>query len=257
MKQLILITNDDGIYSPGLKAAAEAVRELGDLMIAAPRHQQTSMSRAFPKADDLGVIEIVELEISHAKRTAYAIHGSPAFAVSHAVLELCDRRPALCISGINYGENLGLSVFPSGTIGAALEADTYDIPALAVSLEASIDMQHSSEYNPLDWEVAKYFTAHFAANILRDGLPRRTALLNVNIPRTAKPDTEIRITHQSRQNYFVFRKPEPRDFSKSFRLRVETEVDYETLESDSDIKAFVVDRVVSVTPLTWDLTTKT
>lgn len=256
MKPLILITNDDGVYSPGLKAAAEAVDSLGDLLIVAPRSQQTSMSRAFPKGDNVGIIELVKLKINEKNHTAYAVHGSPALAVSHAVLELAPRRPNLCISGINYGENIGTSVFPSGTIGAALEADTYGIPGLAVNLGASIEMQHSSDYNRLDWDVAMYYTTKFAKIILKKGLPYEIALLNINIPPTANTDTEVRLTSQSRQDYFVFKKPEKRDFSKSYRLSVEIKIEKETLEPDSDIKAFVFDRVISVTPITWNLTAR-
>lgn len=257
MKPLLLITNDDGIFSPGLKAAAEAVESLGDLLIVAPRYQQTSMSRAFPKGDDVGIIESVELKINDKTHTAYAVHGSPALAVSHAVLELANRKPSLCISGINYGENLGTSVFPSGTIGAALEADTYGIPGLAVNLGASIEMQHSSDYNRLDWNVAMILATKFAKKIIKDGLPYEVALLNVNIPPTANTETEIRVTSQSRQDYFVFKKPEERDFSKSYRLKVEIKIDQATLEQDSDIKAYVFDRVITVTPITWNLTAKT
>jgi 5'-nucleotidase len=256
MKPLILITNDDGIFSPGLKAAAEAAKHLGDLLIAAPRFQQTSMSRAFPKGDDIGKIESVQIQLSDSKYPAYAIYGSPAQVVSHAILEIVPRNPDLCISGINYGENLGTSLFPSGTIGAALEANTYGIPGLAINLEASISMQHSDDYNPLDWDTSIYFTEYFAKFILDEGLPPEIALLNVNIPDSANEETEKRVTSQSRQDYFVFKKPGKRDYSKGFRLKTEIRIDTATLEPDSDIQAFVSDRVVSVTPITWDLTAK-
>lgn len=135
MKPLILITNDDGVYSPGL-IAAEAVQYLGDLLIVAPRFQQTSMGRSFPKSDDVGVIEKMRVMVNGAEIDAYGVHGSPAHAVSHGILELAYKKPDLCISGINYGENLGLSLTCSGTIGAALEADSYEIPSIAVSRQA-------------------------------------------------------------------------------------------------------------------------
>lgn len=256
MKPLILITNDDGIFSPGLRAAAEALRELGDLLIVAPRDQQTSMSRAFPKTDDVGIIEEVQLIVGGRQHLAYSVAGSPALAVSHAVLELAPRKPDLCVSGINYGENLGLSVFPSGTVGAALEANSYDIPSLAVSTEASIRMQHSSEYDELDWQAAAHFTEHCAAKVLKEGLPSEIAFLNINVPGDATSSTEIRVTCQSRQNYFVFEKPQRREFSKSYRFKVLVEIDKEALDPQSDIKAFVFDRVVSITPMTWDLTVR-
>jgi len=255
MKPLILITNDDGVLSPGLRAAAEAVAELGELLIVAPRFQQTSMSRSFPKGDDIGKIEEVILTINGKQHIAYGVIGSPAQAVSHGLLEIASRKPALCISGINYGENLGTGLSVSGTIGAALEANTYGIPGLAVNLAASIKMQHSSDYDPLDWEVAMFFTKLFASKIIKNGLPPDTALLNINVPSTATPNTPIRLTVQSRQDYFVFEKPPKRDFSKGFRLKVVIKIDEKTLEPDSDIKAFL-DGVVSVTPISWDLTAR-
>lgn len=256
MCPLILVTNDDGIFSPGLQSAAEATKNLGDLLIAAPRFQQTSMSRAVPKGDDIGKIESVDLQLSDGVNPAFAVYGSPAQAVSHAILELTSRNPDLCISGINYGENLGTALFSSGTIGAALEANTYNIPGLAISLEASIAMQHSADYSPMDWETAIYFTTFFAKKILEEGLPHEIALLNINVPSSATKETEIRITCQSRQDYFVFKKPGKRDISKGYQLKTETKIDKQTLEPNSDIQAFVFDRVVSVTPITWDLTAK-
>ena len=256
MKPLILITNDDGILSPGLRAAAVAVKHLGDLLIVEPRYQQTSMSRSFPKGDGIGIIEKISLEIEGTTHVGYAVHGSPAQAVSHAVLELTSRKPDLCLVGINYGENLGTGLFPSGTIGAAFEASTYGIPGLGVNLEASIEMQHSSDYNPLDWKTAMHFTSYFADLILNEGLPKEIGVLNVNIPITATPETPIRKTRQSMQDYFVFKKPSNRDFSKGFRLQTEVKIDEASLEPDSDIKACILDRVVSVTPLTQDITAR-
>jgi len=256
MKPLILVTSDDGIFSPGLKAAAAAVKHLGDILIVAPRYQQTAMSRSFPKGDSIGIIEKVSLEIDDITYAGYAVYGSPAQAVSHAVLELASGKPDLCLCGINYGENVGTGLFPSGTIGAALEASTYGIPGLAINLEASIEMQHSSDYNPLDWSTAMYFTSYFANLILNEGLPKEIGVLNVNIPITATPETPIRKTRQSMQDYFVFKKPGNRDFSKNFRLQTEVKIDKASLEPDSDIKACIIDRVVSVTPLTQDITAR-
>ena len=257
MKKLILVTNDDGVFSPGLKAAVSAVKNFGDILIAAPRYQQTAMSRSFPKGKDIGIIEQVNLEIDGSSYDAYAINGSPAQAVSHAVLEFANRVPDLCVAGINYGENVGTALFPSGTIGAILEACTYGIRGLAVNLEASIEMQHSSNYNPLDWGTAMFFTNYFANFILERGLPREIGSLNINIPTTATPKTPVRKTRQSMQDYFFYKKPGKRDFSQGFKFEVEVKIDKAALEPDSDIKATIIDRVVSVTALNADLTART
>jgi 5'-nucleotidase len=81
-RPLILLTNDDGIRSPGLLAAAEAVADLGELLLSAPIHQQTGMARAFPRTGDLGIIESVELSIGGQPIRGYGVHGSPAYSVS-------------------------------------------------------------------------------------------------------------------------------------------------------------------------------
>jgi len=137
-RPLILVTNDDGLLSPGLHAAAEAVADLGDLLLAAPATQQTAMSRAFVRDADSGVVERVELNIAGRTVSGYAISGSPVMAVTHAVLELAERPIGLCVSGINYGENIGGTIGVSGTIGAALEAEAYGIPSIATAITAQI-----------------------------------------------------------------------------------------------------------------------
>jgi len=254
MSPLILVTNDDGVLSPGIAAAVEAVQELGDVLISAPRHQQTSMGRAFPIGSGLGRIDAVDVRAGERMHGGFGVHGSPAQAVSHAMLEIADQMPDLCVSGINYGENLGMSVFHSGTIGAALEASTYGIPGLAVSLEAGVAAHQAQDYPPMDWRPAIHFTRSAAAQILKEGLPGDIALLNVNVPACATRETEVRVTRQSRQDYLVLVKPEPRDLSTPLMLQTVVRVDEGGLEADSDIRAFAFDHVVSITPLTWSLT---
>ena len=256
MKRLILVTNDDGVLSPGIVAAVEAVQELGDVLISAPRYQQTSMGRAFPIGDGLGRIDVVTLVAGPRTHRAFGVHGSPAQAVSHAVLEITGRTPDLCVSGINYGENLGMSVFHSGTIGAVHEASSYGIPGLAVSLQAGVEQHHAADYQRMDWRAAQYFTRALAAQILEDGLSGDISLLNVNVPGDATPQTEVRVTTQSRQDYLVLERPPSRDFTAPLRLETAVRIDESILEADCDIRAFALDRVVSVTPMTWSLTAR-
>jgi len=256
MKKLILVTNDDGIDSPGLKAAAEAVIGLGDVICVAPQTQQTAMGRAFPKHSRNGAVTTRPFRIGDAVVPAFGVEGSPALVVSHAVLELCDRTPSLCVSGINYGENLGLSIFASGTLGAAFEAHCYDIPALAVSIGSSVAEHRSSDFKSVNWTAAKHFTSKFASELLVKRPPSHFAVLNVNVPRNAKSTTPFEITRQSRQRYYEFSRPDERSLADPYGLHVGIEVDKATLEQDSDIACFCQRRHVSVTPLTWDLTCK-
>jgi 5'-nucleotidase len=252
---LILVVNDDGVYSPGLHAAAEAVADLGDVLIAAPATQQTSMGRARPRKPPLGTIEAVTVGVHGAPHPAYAISASPAMVVAHAILELAPRKPALCISGANYGENVAFSLTGSGTVGAAIEAASFYIPALAVSTETDIHSAHAEDYPAHDWAAVKHFTRQLARQLLERGLPRHVALLNLNVPADATPGTELRLTRLSQTNYYNFlEQQKERDFAQPFRLAERKIADRELLEPDSDVMALVHDRVVSLTPIARNIT---
>jgi 5'-nucleotidase len=253
---LILVTNDDGIDSSGLHAAVEAVADLGDPLIVAPLTQQTSMGRSMPVGIEIGVVGERLLTIGGRRYPAYAVNGSPAQAVLHAILELAPRVPSLCVSGVNYGENLGASITRSGTVGAALEAAAQQVPAMAMSLEAPLEIHHADGYAEIDWAVALHVTRLLAERVLQQGLPDGARLLNVAVPATATLTTALRMTRQSHQNYYNERTPQPRDITTAYRFFASTGYDLAALELDSDIYAFAVDRVVSVTALTLDLTAR-
>ncbi|MCS7221613.1 MAG: 5'/3'-nucleotidase SurE [Anaerolineae bacterium] len=251
---LILITNDDGLASPGLTAAVKAVRDLGDLLIVAPTEQQSGMGRSMPGYYGCAITPHT-LNVDGKTYTAYAVDGSPAQAVLHALLSLADRRPALAIAGINHGENLGTSTTISGTVGAALQAGDMGVPGLAVSLEVPSEFHYNHNSGDLiDWSPGIYFTRYFAQRLLQHGLPRGVHAVKVDIPAEATPRTPWRVTRQSLQPYYnsVTLEGELR-FGVPRPLTYHVQIDWETLEPDSDIWAFVRDRVVSVTPLTLDL----
>lgn len=254
-RPLILLTNDDGIHSPGLLAAAEAVAGLGELLIVAPATQQTAMSRALAITAETGAIVETELLVGGRPTLAYAVVGSPVMAVTHALVELADRRPDLCVAGVNYGENVGGGLGVSGTVAAALEAESRGVPGLAVSLE--VDVASWRSFTELDWTAARHFTERFARQILTAGLPPEVAVLNLNIPRAATVDTAVRPTVQSRQPYYVHRIARPAARTDPAQLSVETVIDHEQLEPGSDIYALKHDGIVSVTPLTWSMTAQT
>lgn len=254
MRPLILITNDDGIKSPGLMAAAEAVEELGDILIAAPHTQQTGMGRAFLRTEESGIIEETILCVNGRDITAYGIHGTPGFAVAHAVLELADRKPDLCISGINYGENLGMTLTCSGTLGAVFEAGSHQIPGIAVSLEADLSVQRSNEFEMADFGSAKKILRLWAGKVLKEGMENGVDIWNINVPSTEEMQGQYKITSQSRQNYFEFIRPGKREFQKPYALKTERCVDIHRLEKDSDIHAVYVDKMISVTPVSLDMT---
>ena len=248
-KALILITNDDGIRSPGLRAAAEAVSDIAEIIIAAPHLQQTGMGRAFVRSEDTGIIELHEIEIKNRKVRAYGIHGTPAFAVAHGVLELSDRKPDLCISGINYGENMGTVLTCSGTLGAVFEAFTYGIPGIAISLETALGKQRSEDFQDADFSLAAAILQKWAQKVLQQGMPLGADILNINVPSDPRQKGTWKMTVQSKQNYFEFEKPVKRDLSSPFALQSTRVVDVNTLEKNSDIYTVYIERKISVTPL--------
>jgi 5'-nucleotidase len=255
-KPLVLLTNDDGFRSPGLLAAADSVQDLGELLIVAPITQQTGMGRASPQRTG-GSIETEVLKFSSQELIAYGLPASPAQAVTYGVMAIAARRPDLVISGINYGENLGTSVTVSGTVGAALQAAELRIPGLAISLE-TVKAYHYNHGEDVDWGAARHFTRQFAEIMLRRQLPFDVDVLKVDIPVDATTSTPWRLTRQSRQSYYeIFKSEEQPVAAGAQRLDYRVNVLWETLEPDSDIYAFARDRVVAVTPLSQDLTSRT
>jgi 5'-nucleotidase len=253
---LILLTNDDGVHSPGLLAAVEAVADLGELLIVAPTEQQTGMGRGIPRPTSDRIAQ-ERLRIGGRDVPAFGLPGSPALTVLYGALALAPRRPDLVISGINYGENLGTSVTASGTLGAALQAAELGIRALAVSLETD-QSYHYHHGEDVDWRAAVHFTRVLAQSLLRAELPFDVDVIKVDVPVDATPATPWRITRQSRQPYYETLPPAvPPPPGKLVRLDYRVNVNWETLERDSDIWAFAADRVVSVTPLSHDLTART
>lgn len=253
-RPLILLTNDDGIRSPALWAAAEALSEIGFVTVAAPREQSSGAGRSMPITSDGTLIE-EQVEVRGKKWNVYAVGGSPAQAVQHGILELMPREPDLVVSGINYGENLTTGITVSGTVGAALEAASFGVPALAISLEVPVE-HYFSHSDTIDFRVAKYFTAYFA-RVLIDMQPLADVdVLKVDIPSDALETTEWRMTRLSRQKYYVPVVSPRAQIEDPANIQFEIEFDRDKLELDSDVYALRIDRKVSVTPLSLDITSR-
>jgi len=259
-RPLILLTNDDGIHSAGLLAVAEAVYGLGELLIAAPATQQTGMGRGSPPVID-GTVDEITLTVRGHTVIGYGISGSPAQAVLYGVLAIAQCRPALVISGINYGENVGTCVTASGTVGAALQAAELGVPGLAVSLETDRSYHYESRgrgESRVDWNAAAHATRCFAEAILGRQMPFDVDVLKIDVPDDATPQTPWRLTRQSRQAYYEIYRPSAKPAAgMQVGLDYRIHVNWETLEPDSDIYALARDRVISVTPLSQDLTART
>lgn len=249
---LILITNDDGIASPGLRAAIWAVRGLGQLLVAAPKEQQSAASRNF--LPNPGTTQQESIEVDGVQVPAFSVEAAPAPTVRRAILTLAPRTPDLVVVGINYGENVGVGITISGTIGAAIEAASFGIPALAVSLETEKE-KHFSHSEEVDFTVAAHFAQRFARRLLSIPLPPGVDILKVDVPRDATPQTPCRLTRVSRQRYFQSI-VEVDERGNRRLVGYDIQIDDDALEPDSDVHALRVDRVVSVSPLTIDLSAR-
>ena len=253
-KPQILLTNDDGIQSPGLWAAAEALSHLGYVNVVAPREQSTGAGRSLPNYSD-GIINPKKVDVQGQAWTAYAVGGTPAQAVLHACLEILEARPALLVSGINYGENVGTGITISGTVGAALEGAAFEIPALAISLETA-KAHHLSYSDQVDFSTAAYFTQLFGRMLLQMRLPEDVDVLKVDVPASATPDTPWRITRLSRKKYYESIPPRRDSWGEpaSIDYRLHDEID--RYDPDSDVYVLRKDGQVAVTPLSLDLTSR-
>jgi 5'-nucleotidase len=248
--KLIVLTNDDGIDSPGLLALAREIMKIGEVLIVAPRRQQTSMGRAFAGSDR---IMPFDYRVDGRRAPAFAVYATPAICVRNAVLALAERKPDLVISGINYGENIGNGVTISGTVCAAIEAASLGCATLAVSVETPPEF-HRSHSDAVDFSISADWAGRFAKQILQQGIPRGADILNLNVPSDAKKSTGWRWTRVSRNPYFRSKIVET---PRGRRLRgYEVNLDQETPERDSDVRVTILDRMISVSPMTIDLTAK-
>jgi len=250
----ILLANDDGILSPGLLAAAAALSQIGFVHVVAPREQYSGGGRSLPSTSD-GVITEKQVVVNGNEWTVYSVGGSPAQAVLHGVLEITPKRPDLVVSGINYGENVGSGITVSGTVGAAMEAASLGIPALAVSLETS-EQHHLSYSTEVDFSVAAFFTAYFARLLLERSMPPDVHVLKVDVPQNATRQTPWKMTRMSMHRYFEPIKPERSTWEQPEKVGYRRADDLYLDPPDTDAYTVRVARVVSVTPISLDLTSR-
>jgi 5'-nucleotidase len=253
-KVQILLTNDDGIRSPGLWVAAEALSSLGFVTVVAPREQQSGSGRSMPSYSD-GVITEEQVFVRGKEWKVYAVGGTPAQAVQHAVLEVMSAKPDLVVSGINYGENVGAGITISGTVGGALEGAAIGAPSMAVSLEVDIG-QHHSHSEEVEFTAAAHFTCIFGRQLLMGNRYADVDVLKIDVPCDATVDTPWKLTRLSKVTYFLTAKPQRKDFKDPARLRYQRLEQEKSLKPGTDSYALRIERVVAVTPLSLDLTSR-
>jgi len=185
----ILITNDDGINSPGLHALVRALEGEAETFVVAPEHERSATGHAITLHKPLRAVPAI-LPESNVK--AWATNGTPADCVALGVLELLPRRPDIVMSGINVGPNLGRDLSYSGTVSGAMEGTIFRIPSLAVSVGA---------FRDTIFEVAASFAMRLVGLVNERGLPENT-LLNINVPNLPKDQIKgVQITRQGEKRY--------------------------------------------------------
>ena len=232
----ILVTNDDGIHSEGIKALAKALHEVGEVFIVAPDREESAIAHSLTLHRPLRVEKI--------RKNYYAVDGTPADCVHLGVNAILPEHPQLIVSGINKGGNLGDDITYSGTVSAAFEGTLLGIPSFAISV---VSRRH------FKFHTAARFAVKVARHILHHGLPKNT-LLNINVPNLEEKEIKsYKITKQGRwvhNGSAVVEKVDPRGKKYywigegSFVFDQRGDTDYEAVTHSS----------ISITPLHLDLT---
>ena len=233
---VILVSNDDGIHSPGIHILADALRSIGDVYIIAPDRERTAASHALTLHKPLRLEKLGD--------KIYSVNGTPTDCVNLGVNGLLHKKPDIVVSGINKGGNLGDDVTYSGTVSAAFEGTLLGIPSFAVSQVADSDYK---------FETAAKFALYLTSLIKEQSLPPGV-LLNVNVPNLDMAEIQgVKITRQGKRIYdqtAVVEKVDPR--GKKYYWIGGGRLSWENME-DSDFSA-IEEGMISITPLRLDLT---
>lgn len=232
---MILVTNDDGVYSPGIQILAKRLRELDTVVIVAPDRERSAAGHSMTLHRPLLIEEI--------KENVYSVNGTPTDCVNIAVKGLLKETPRLVVSGINKGPNLGDDVTYSGTVAGAIESTILGIPAIAVSLVARKDFHFTD---------AAEIAARTAMRALEQGIPLGT-LLSINVPNLPLADMKgTRLTRLGKRIYqqMTVERVDPR--GKNYYWIGGGEPDWER-EEGTDFDA-IDKNMVSITPLHLDMT---
>jgi 5'-nucleotidase len=229
----IVITNDDGIFAPGLRALLKGLEGLGTISVVAPSRERSAAAQSLTLRQPIYCDQVAERE--------WAVEGTPADAMIIALHTLFPEKPDLVISGINRGGNLGENVYYSGTVGAAMEAAINHVPAIAISL--------SFRGKDFNFEPAAQFARRLVPLVFKEGIPAGI-VLNVNVPNKWKGD--VRFTRQSSKITRNILQPGQDPRGRKYYWLHEQEVK-EEVGPDTDYAA-IFDSAISITPLELDHT---
>ena len=238
----ILLTNDDGIYAPGLRALRHELLKIGEVIVVAPATEQSAVGHSITLLTPLLTQEVFD---ENGKRFGWAVEGKPADCVKLALTELLTEPPDLVVSGINAGSNAGINCIYSGTVAAAIEGAFFNITSVAVSLEYD---------KPVNLRFPR--AAELSLNVIRQLLerrPPRASLFNVNLPSLDKGDPHgIRVVPQGLLRYeeSYDRRTDPRGRTYFW---ITPDLHCPEHGADTDV-AGLAEHFITVTPLKFDLT---
>ncbi len=240
-RPLILVTNDDGIYSPGIKCLTEIASQFGDVVVVAPDKPQSGMGHAITINSTLRI----EKTNYHKAIIEFACSGTPVDCVKMAVNHILKKRPNLILSGINHGSNSSINVIYSGTMSAAIEGALEGTPSVGFSL-----CDYSME---ADFSQSVPFVSQIIQQVMKNGMPKGVCF-NVNIPKLkANQIKGIKLVRQSKANW-VERFEERKDpYGRNYYWLSGEFVNFEPESKDTDEWA-LAEGYVSVVPTQADLT---
>ena len=236
---LILITNDDGIYSPGLRYLIGLMNNIGKVVVVAPDGPQSAQSHAITINKP---ITCEKIKIDEGKQIEFICNGTPVDCVKLALAEILDRKPDICISGINHGSNASINVIYSGTVSAAIEASVHDIPSVGFSI---LDYSTTTEFKHTETHII-----NIVRNLLSSNL---NVCLNVNIPKFSENKIKgIKIAKQAKGKWIEDFDERVSPMGKRyFWLTGEFIKEDESNEADQNL---LDDNYISVVPIRYDLT---
>ena len=265
----ILISNDDGVFAPGILAAKQAVEDIANVTVVAPDKNNSSVGRRLTLFKHLK-IESCELEDGS---KAYSVSGSPADCVIVGADYVMDEKPDLVITGINQGVNMSCDITSSGTVCAAFEAVSLGIPAIAASLFVDPKTAYKQDENgewyiDYDFSLAKKVLHDLVLKIKDKGFPEGVDLFNLNVPSNYESE-EVKITHLSdkmldkmvidntdKEKEEIFNYPLEENQSSDDLIMITSNLVSE-YDKGSDGYALIVEKCPSLTPLNVNMTCKT
>ncbi len=242
-KPLILVTNDDGITAPGLRALVDYMKEIGEVVVVAPDSPQSGMGHAIT-LDNALYTKKFKTDAKNGAKWEYSCSGTPADCVKLALQEILDRKPDICVSGINHGSNSSINVIYSGTMSAAIEAGIEGVPAIGFSL---CDYSWEADFKP-----AKDFVIRIVQEALVHKIPKGV-VLNVNIPKLEQKEIAgIKICRQARANWKEKFDKRTNPMGKDYYWLTG---EFELLDKGQDTDEWALaNSYISVVPTQFDLT---